>query len=142
MCARRTVTGLEWPILARVTSRDDYHDAPVYHPGGHYSPGIRGKPAAFPEASTDDVRLVMTQIQNFVFEMPEGGRGAESLLTPESKDLRNPSMTVSSLEYPSVLNTLNDSKFASGATPTNLAWSAQDKWIQGAGELTDHFSQL
>lgn len=34
-------------------------------------------------------------------------------------------MTVSSLEYPSVLNTLKDNKFASGATPTNLSWSAQ-----------------
>lgn len=34
-------------------------------------------------------------------------------------------MTVSSLEYPSVANTLKDNKFASGATPTNLKWSAQ-----------------
>lgn len=32
-------------------------------------------------------------------------------------------MTVSSLEYPSVPNTLKDNKFASGATPTNLVWS-------------------
>lgn len=34
-------------------------------------------------------------------------------------------MTVSSFEYPSLLNTLKANKFASGATPTNLARSAQ-----------------
>lgn len=36
-------------------------------------------------------------------------------------------MTVSSLEYPSVLKTLKDNKFASGATPTNLVWSVSAK---------------
>lgn len=36
-------------------------------------------------------------------------------------------MTVSSLEYPSLVNTLKDNKFASGATPTNLVCVSKNK---------------
>lgn len=66
MFARSAVAGLEWPILTRITSRDDNHNALVHHPRGDHSPGIRGKSATFSETGTDNVRLFMTQIQNFV----------------------------------------------------------------------------
>lgn len=62
MCARRTVTGVERPSLAIVTGRHDYHHSLIDHSGGHNGPGIGGKPAAFPKASTDNVRLDMTEI--------------------------------------------------------------------------------